>query len=330
MATENNFYAGELQDHNGTVFHPKTVGKQVYMEDGSTAEEKIRQLLEALNAQATTFLSRKTGGNVEGPVSTMSWGSFSAGTNGVAVIAENAYIDKSDNTYRYQNTHASLGARGIVMHPQFGVLWFDTGNVATTAGAEFFPELRSLQAGKTAGIARGDMNDLVDTGFYNGNEMANSPGSGWYYIINIGHSHDPGSYRAQIAIPFQGVGIKYRVRYAAVWYNWQEFVTGYGGTINGLLNVIGNGAPLSLIGEDHIYLPLYRSGVGSVRSGYMGYGDKNDLNLTIHNEVPGGAVNAVASGGFKINGQRVPVTFIANTAPNADQGSDGDIWYQHV
>lgn len=339
--SENKFYKGELQDDSGAVMHPKTVAEQVYHSDGKTTEQKMIELIARIENQVqtatATYFNRKTGGNVEGPVSSMDWGTFSAGSSGIAVIAENAYINKDRNTYHYKNTHSGLGARGIVMHPNSGLLWFDTGNVATTADAQFYPALRPLQAGQTAVIHNGDMNDLTDTGFFNGSQMANAPTQGWFYLICIGHSYDPTTYRMQIAIPFEGTGVYYRVC-SGVWYEWQHFVTSNsGGSIRGGLNIIGNAAPLQLIGSDHIYLPFFKNGVGSVRSGYIGYGDGADPNFTINNEIDGGAVKALAEAGFWVvgagiydNGVRVPRTYISTAEPTAADGVDGDVWHQYV
>lgn len=337
---ENTFYGGELQDHTGATFHPKTVAGQVYHSDGKTTEAKIEELLAQLRNQATaaaaTYFNRATGDNVTGPVSTMSWGTFSAGTSGIAVIAENAYIDKDKNTYHYKNNHSSLGARGIVLHPTQGILWFDTGAVATTAGTQFSPVLRSIQAGQTAGMASGDMNNLVDTGFYNGSQMANAPGVGWYYVICIGHSHDAGNYRLQIAFPFEGSSAWFRVCYAGTWHTWMHIITSYGGNINGMLNLFGNGAPLSLFGEDHVYIPIYKNGAAGARSGYLGYGDGADANFTISNEVPGGAIKLLSAkglavyGGLAVDGVQMPKTYISPAEPTADQGAEGDVWLQYV
>ncbi|BBH19868.1 hypothetical protein Back11_12130 [Paenibacillus baekrokdamisoli] len=66
------------------------------------------------------------------------WADLSANTGGQALLANNAYTD-GNNSWKYSNTHASLGARGIRLSVSGGIESFDTGAVATTADAAFTP-----------------------------------------------------------------------------------------------------------------------------------------------------------------------------------------------
>ncbi|MCD9020511.1 hypothetical protein [Cohnella silvisoli] len=66
------------------------------------------------------------------------WLDLSSNTSGNALIANNAYTDGASN-WKYANTHASLGSRGIRLSSGGGVEVFDTGPVATTADATFTP-----------------------------------------------------------------------------------------------------------------------------------------------------------------------------------------------
>lgn len=72
-----------------------------------------------------------------------SWGDISAGNDGMFLLGQNCYKNASNNKYYYSNTHASMGARGIVFQygadATRGVYYFDTGSLATTADTEFTP-----------------------------------------------------------------------------------------------------------------------------------------------------------------------------------------------
>ncbi|BBH19839.1 hypothetical protein Back11_11840 [Paenibacillus baekrokdamisoli] len=66
------------------------------------------------------------------------WADLSANSGGQALLANNAYTD-GNNSWKYSNTHASLGARGIRLSVSGGIECFDMGAVATTADAAFTP-----------------------------------------------------------------------------------------------------------------------------------------------------------------------------------------------
>ena len=335
MATENKFYKGELQDHNGSVMHPKTVAEQVYHNDGTTAEAKAQAILASIAAQAAsvaaTYLNAVTGGNVKGAVSTMDWGTFSASAGGVAMIAENAYIDKDAGTFHYKNTHASCGARGIVLHPTSGIGWFDTGGNATTAGAQFTPNVRTLQSAPFAKLYDGDLNNLMDTGFFNGAAMANAPGTGWFYIINIGHTHSPGSFRVQMAFDFEGNEMRLRTCYGSgSWSAWRSVITSKGGTIDGDVEIRGDGDLFRLVGKNWVHVPFYKNGIEAGRSAYLGFGDTHGVNFSIQNDMAGGGIRLHAENGVTINGYRVPTTYMSTAEPTAADGANGDVWHQYV
>jgi len=71
-------------------------------------------------------------------VNAYQWADLSSNVSGHALFANNAYTDGSGN-WRYANTHASLGSRGIRLSSGGGMEYFDTGAVATIAGATFTP-----------------------------------------------------------------------------------------------------------------------------------------------------------------------------------------------
>lgn len=341
MASENKVMKGVLEDHTGAAMHPETSGGQVIMADGRTAEETAAALLAALNKAiqdaGLTYLNVNTGGKVDGHidvtgvVSSSDWGSFSAGTSGIAVLAQNAYIDRDSNAMRYKNTHGSLGARGLYLHPVNGLQWFDTGGGATTKDAEFSPVLRPLASVTARAMAVTDLNELSETGFFNGSNLVNAPGSGWFYILVMSHHFDSVSYRVQIAFDFEGNFAYYRTCNVKKWTPWKQFITGTGGTVNGTLDVIANGGDgLRIMGADHIYLPFFRGGLAAGRSAYLGYGNAQSNEFTINNEVANGTVHVMAAQGFWVNGMKVPNVFKSTAAPTPDQGADGDVWHQYV
>ncbi|MGF6357080.1 hypothetical protein ABIE27_005019 [Paenibacillus sp. 4624] len=94
----------------------------------------------------------RTGGTLTGRVDFQTWGSFSADAGGGVLYGSNCYLDPSGSprTFRYTNTHVNLGARGIFMvYPSSStgvieIYEFDTGAVASTAGAAFTPSLKRI------------------------------------------------------------------------------------------------------------------------------------------------------------------------------------------
>lgn len=104
--------------------------------------------------------------------------------------------------------------------------------------------------------------------------------------------------------------------------DWFEFITSKGGVISGgKLDVTGDSYPLRLAGVDHVYLPFYRSGLGNARSGYIGYPNAASTAMSITNEVDGGAVEVVADGGMKVNGN---VVATKADKPNSSYAGNGN------
>ena len=73
-------------------------------------------------------------------------------------------------------------------------------------------------------VSNGDFNGLIQTGFYRGSVMTNSPnGTGWWQILV--QAHDAGSWRVQTAVGFTGVGNLQewrRQQQNAVWGAWSR------------------------------------------------------------------------------------------------------------
>lgn len=292
--------------------------------DGKTVEEHLASMAEAVEAhsEATEGLQ----------------GLLSVAANGTVMLAENAYLDKDATIYHYKADTVGVGARGIVFNPGGGVQWFDTGTISTTKDAAFAPELMYLSQQASVPLTQDkDLNNLVVTGIYNGTEFINAPnnGTGWFYIINIGHIYSPSTYRIQIALDFEGIAAYWRVCCNGRWFDWKSVIGSSGGKITGALdiygglNVIGNAGAMSLVGADHIYIPFYRNGVGSKRSAYLGFGGAGSNIFTIANE-DGGPVHIFAAGGVMVNGERLPTIHKSTAAPTAADGVDGDVWHQYV
>lgn len=149
MADTKTIIQGALEDEQGRVLHPETEATQVSTTDGKTVETKLAELL----AEFSKYLPKNGGGTISagnlkiymGHLIVGEWASISSGSDGLCLIAQNAYKDKASNRYYYENTHTSIGARGILLKPWGGsIQYFDTGSIATTAGQEFTPEFKDL------------------------------------------------------------------------------------------------------------------------------------------------------------------------------------------
>ena len=218
---------GALEDHLGRIIYPDTAADQVMTANGKTAEEMLAELL----AKFASYLPL-AGGTISGDVQTYfgkyhvnTWGVLSTGTDGTVVLAENAYIHPANNTFHFANDHASMGARGIVFRNGIaGVWYFDTGSIATTAGAAFAPNLVSITDKATKEFG-GNLNDISDNVLIDCNNLANGPGSDWYFIQHISHSADPVNWATQIAYALNSNDVKRRRKNGGAWTAWEPFLT---------------------------------------------------------------------------------------------------------
>lgn len=87
----------------------------------------------------------RSGGAMTGKLNLQTWATISGSASGYALYGSNCYLD-ANNKFRFENTHANLGARGFILTYGLGegVYIFDTGPAATTAGAEFTPSLKRV------------------------------------------------------------------------------------------------------------------------------------------------------------------------------------------
>lgn len=231
MADVNTVLGGRMEDAEGRVLHPATEAKYVAMADGKSAETKIEELLEKFAG----YLSISGGGTVNGPINISGgkigvnmWAQISAGSDGFVLLANNAYKSQADNKYYYANTHDNIGARGIEFkYGQPGVWWFDTGNVATTAGQEFTPEWRSLTNPDALMISSQDLNNVTRNGTYCGSAMSNAPDGSqdWWWIIVNNLTDNSTNYVSQVAIAVNQGAIYVRNRHAGTWGSWSRLLT---------------------------------------------------------------------------------------------------------
>ncbi|WP_145411972.1 pyocin knob domain-containing protein [Paenibacillus xylanexedens] len=173
--------------------------------DGTS--ELVAATEKAVRDAKNASLSR-TGGVMTGRLIMNQWGTFSASSNGSVLYGSNCFLD--GNTFKYENSHTNLGARGIYMRYTGGagpeVYMFDTGPVTTTAGTSFAPTLNrivnmgdSLQKhrvsqddGRATDISGQNLNNILLTGWYKGNSLLNAPSlsGGWGYVEVIRHDEN--------------------------------------------------------------------------------------------------------------------------------------------
>ena len=332
-----NILKGRLEDHLGRVLHPDSEADQISTVDGKSVETKLAELL----AKFAEYLPKNGGGDITGSVninlgrmSISNWGAFSSGTDGHVMYAQNAYKNPYDNKYYYLQTHDNMGAKGILMrHGAPGIYWFDTGMVPTVKDQEFTPTFKRLDKPDADLITGADLNNLVENGVYCGEKLTPSPdgGTDWWYVWVQNLSGNSSSYVSQIAIGVNHFAIYARNRINGGWGTWDQIITGAGGNITGTLTIHANGGNgLQLVGTDHVYIPIYKNGVASGRSGHFGFPDSGGNTFNISNELSGGAINLSAPGGAQINGQRIPTQYAATWAPLSTDGQDGDVWDVYV
>ncbi|SCY49853.1 Phage tail fibre repeat-containing protein [Paenibacillus polysaccharolyticus] len=174
----------------------------------AATEKAVRDARVAAETNAKNASLPRTGGVMTGRLIMNQWGTFSASSNGSVLYGSNCFLD--GNTFKYENSHTNLGARGIYMRYTGGagpeVYMFDTGPVATTAGTSFVPTLNrivnmgdSLQKhrvsqddGRATDISGQNLNNILQTGWYKGNSLSNSPSlsGGWGYVEVIRHDEN--------------------------------------------------------------------------------------------------------------------------------------------
>ena len=67
-----------------------------------------------------------------------------------------------------------------------------------------------------------DLNNVTDTGLYNGYNLLHAPASGWNYIRVSRHTYGDG-YILQEAIDFGGIISAFRVKFSGTWSDWKYY-----------------------------------------------------------------------------------------------------------
>ncbi|CAH1216157.1 pyocin knob domain-containing protein [Paenibacillus sp. JJ-223] len=201
----------------------------------------------------------RTGGvNMTGRLTMQQWGTFSASPNGMVLYGSNCYLDGS--VFKFENTHADLGARGIYMRYTGGagpeVYMFDTGPVATTAGAAFTPALHRIantgdpwqkvavtsDSGFALDISNANLNDPRKTGWYMGSQVVNAPSADWHYFEIIRHND---LWEVQNAYNFNRTTYQQRLKQNGVWTPWSPdlFTSVSNGKASIAAAITGKGVP---------------------------------------------------------------------------------------
>ena len=122
-------------------------------------------------------------------------------------------------------THASMGAKGIVMRfGQPGIWYFDTGSIATVANAEFTPTLISLTDKSTKQFT-GDLNNITENMVIDCTGLANAPGTGWFFIQHFAASADPTKWATQLAYSFSNLEVRHRIKINGEWSGWDRLLS---------------------------------------------------------------------------------------------------------
>lgn len=222
MADETTIIKGAIEDHMGRVLHPETEGDQVVMENGKLLPTALQEII----ARFANYLPLNGGtvnGNLKvgnGKLDVFRYANISAGSDGTVMFSNNAYIDYATSKIRYSFDHPDFGARGLVMrYNSPGIWYFDTGNSQTVANQEFTPTLISMTDKRTE-LFTGDLNNVTENMVIDGQDVANAPGTGWYYIVHISHSNDPVKWSMQLAFSFHNPDIRYRIKRGGEWSGW--------------------------------------------------------------------------------------------------------------
>lgn len=89
-------------------------------------------------------------------------------------------------------------------------------------------EEQKLLTSITPVISNSNLNNLTETGFFNGTSLGNAPSSGWFYIENIRCSNMSNSYVDQKATAFDTGKIYHRQCRNGAWSAWNEVGSGGG------------------------------------------------------------------------------------------------------
>ena len=316
MTDVNTIIKGSFEDDQGRILHPETEASFVSMADGKSVEAKVAELL----AKFSDYIPKNGGGVINGSLETSNghisadqWLGISSGSDGHVLFGQNCYKDHYANTYKYLQTHESMGAKGLIFrHGSPGMYYFDTGMVPTVKDQEFTPDFKRLDKPDAEIITGQNLNDLTQNGVYCGSGLSNAPfsSSDWWYVWVQNLTNNSVNYLTQFAVAVNQQAMYQRGRRNGVWDPWQRTVT---------LTADGSAA----------YIPIPRYGPESGRGGYIGFADGGNT-MYLSNDISGGDINILATKGAHINGVRIPLYYYSTSAPNSGQGNDGDVWDVYV
>lgn len=221
-----------------------------------------------------------TGGTISGNllvngsqgITVATWGTISANTGGDFLIGNNVYTD-AGGVYKYKNTHASLGARGLLLDwgapANSSLKTFDTGSISATKDATFTPTIWTIW----------------HSGNLDPNTKANLSGATFTGTVN--------------APTLQEGGTSLASKYASL----------SGATFTGAVSISGNSQGLSMKAgatADHVYIGFYADSQDqATRSGFFGFTSAGSTTMTMQNDMAGGNIRIGANSGrtyFGISG----------------------------
>ncbi|WP_179032085.1 pyocin knob domain-containing protein [Paenibacillus kribbensis] len=136
------------------------------------------------------------------------------------------------------NTSTSSTATDQAATPSAVKAAYEAANAANLAAAAAENNAKNASMPRATRVI-GDLNSVIENGFYDGYSMANAPSTEWYYVEHISHSQNPGAWRLQRATNFYDGVTYWRQMRNAVWTAWQIFggggvkkVTRYSVTLN--------------------------------------------------------------------------------------------------
>lgn len=224
--------AQDMNDIGEEINNLRTDIDNIHIPDASLTEKGITQLSSATDSTAEDRAATpkavkaaydlannalpKTGGTVTGDVSIVG----NAGTLDL-VGTDHVFMELFPKG-------RGAGRKGYIGFPAA-----DTNNIVITNENVVDGDVIVFAKGQNISISdlyksRGtrvvnDLNNITENGIYDGDNAANAPGTGWYYVENIVHSADPSNWRLQRATGFYDGVTYWRQLRAGTWTAWQTW-----------------------------------------------------------------------------------------------------------
>lgn len=107
----------------------------------------------------------------------------------------------------------------IARYNQTTGAWVETAGMFDGTDGHFFAAAGLKY--KTINISGTNLNDLRVSGFYDGQNMTNAPGTGWYYVEHQEHSLNQSIWRSQRLYDFNGTFMYFRTMSNGTWTSWR-------------------------------------------------------------------------------------------------------------